>query len=65
MATQTATAVLPPRVNLVVRFWNGLTRPHPSLTDIETIRQSRLLAGLTFNNGIEIPTENRPRPAFT
>jgi len=24
------------------------TRPHPSLTDIETIRQSRLLAGLTI-----------------
>lgn len=48
MATQTATVELPPQVNLVRRFWNEITRPHPSLTDIETIRQARLLAGLTF-----------------
>src|SRR5690348_8333476 len=48
MAVQTATAGLPPQANLIKRFWNEITRPHPSLTDIETIRQSRLLAGMTF-----------------
>ncbi|MEP6987523.1 MAG: histidine kinase dimerization/phospho-acceptor domain-containing protein, partial [Chloroflexota bacterium] len=48
MAMQTATAVLPPQANFLGRTWNEITRPHPSLTDIETIRQSRLLAGLTI-----------------
>ena len=36
------------RGNIVLQVLNNLTRPHPSITDIEKRRQSRLLAALTF-----------------
>src|SRR5215510_4278415 len=31
----------------IVNFWQKLTRPHPSITDLEQRRQSRLLAILS------------------
>ncbi len=34
--------------NVVVQLLNSLTRPHPSITNIEMRRQSRLLAALTL-----------------
>ena len=36
------------RGNVIIQFFEKITRPHPSVTDIETRRQSRLLAALTL-----------------
>ncbi len=36
------------RGNVISQFFEKLTRPHPSVVDIETRRQSRLLAALTL-----------------
>src|ERR1700690_4367454 len=41
------TAVLEKRTT-TANLWGRLTTPHPSITDIEQRRQSRLLAGLTL-----------------
>lgn len=43
-----STPEIPLNLNPVGQVWQRLTRPHPNLTDIQTRRQSRLLAGLTL-----------------
>jgi signal transduction histidine kinase len=42
------TSALAPSNFMPGHLWHRLTRPHPSLHDLETIRQSRLLAALTL-----------------
>jgi signal transduction histidine kinase len=52
MADQSVTTPAPlmetARQNTITQVWRELTRPHVSIQDIETRRQSRLLAGLTL-----------------